>query len=78
MIRKAACDLYGQWEALPEYARKFAEAVLKNGDYEKARAEVIAEENETRNVLIEFEDNYPGAANKDNMENILAQLKERK
>ena len=51
---------------------------MQSGDFEAMQLEVSAEEVKARDSLIEFQDNNPGVVNKDNVQNILEQLKKRK
>ena len=77
MVRKAVIDLYGEWDVLPDTAKLFFDDVMKNGDYEEMRKEISAEEKETKSSLIEFEEKYPDTVNKDNVEDIIAKLKQK-
>ena len=55
----------------------FIDDVISNGDYESIREEVVSEEKSIKNILVNFEDKYPDAANKDNVESIIAMLKQK-
>lgn len=77
MINKAVVDLYNDWENVPESARLFIDDVLSNGDYESIRKEIVSEERGTKDILLTFEKKYPDAANKNNVENIIAMLKQK-
>lgn len=77
-IRTAVENLYEAWENIPQISQKFIEDVMRSGDFEAMQLEVSAEEIKARESLVEFQDNYPGAVNKDNVQNILEQLKKRK
>ena len=75
MIHNAVTDLYDDWENIPESARVFIADVIRNGDYESIREEVVSEEKSTKDILVNFEGKYPDVANKDNVESIIAMLK---
>ena len=75
MIHKAVTELYDDWKNIPESARVFIDDVIRNGDYESIREEVVSEEKSTKDILLNFEGKYPDVANKDNVESIIAMLK---
>lgn len=74
-IDTAVLNLYGGWDAIPNEAREFIRSLLQNGSYEQVYAEVVSEEQRAQNTLIEFEQDYPGAANEKNVDSILTSLK---
>ena len=67
-IQKAIVDLYGSYDKIPEDSRVFIEAV-----YNK-------EEQENKDTLVEFQEDYPGVLNGDNLADVLkaARAKKRK
>lgn len=77
-IRIAVENLYEAWENIPQISQEFIKDVMQSGDFEAMQLEVSAEEVKARDSLIEFQDNNPGVVNKDNVQNILEQLKKRK
>ena len=51
---------------------------MKNGDY-KSLYEIIRKgEAETKDILIEFQDDYPKVLNESNMDDILKRLKDKR
>ena len=50
----------------------------KNGDFENIYAYIKNMELETREVLIEFQNNYPEAIKESNIDNIISALKTKK
>lgn len=86
-ITKAVIDLYGSWEILPDYSRRFIDDVMNAGRYEDLYKSVYEDEIKTKELLISFEEKYPNIANdnnikqitdnlqKDNKESILMNLK---
>ena len=74
-IQKAYEDLYGDWDQLPENAGKFIENVMRNGHYEEYYSEIVSGENETNELLMQFENKYPGAVNGSNIDEILSSLR---
>lgn len=77
-IEKAVENLYGKWKLLPEASRTFIDNVMQNGEFEKMYAEVIANEKQAKQMLVSFENDYPGITNKDNVDHILENLRKRK
>lgn len=77
-IRIAVENLYEAWENIPQISQEFIKDVMQSGDFEAMQLKVSAEEVKARDSLIEFQDNNPGVVNKDNVQNILEQLKKRK
>lgn len=75
MIRRAVVDLYGDWDIVSESTKSFIERAIENGDYDTMRREIAVEEKETKAAMLEFEEKYPAAITKDNIESILAILK---
>ena len=77
-IRKAVSDLYGEWGQLPEISRSFIENVMQNQDLDALFAEIVANEKETKGLLLDFQKDYPGVLKGSNAEQIIAGLKTRK
>ena len=90
-IRKAVSDLYEDWNALPEVSQNFISNVMRDGHFGELYAQTIIGEKETKELLIKFEQDYPGVTKEGNVNkiaenlqkgtnraSILAQLRERK
>jgi len=90
-IEKAVSDLYEDWNSLPEASRNFIYNVMQDGHFSKLYSQTIIGENEINELLIGFEQDYPGVAKEGNVNEIaenlqkktnraslLAQLRERK
>ena len=77
-INKAVTDLYGSWDKISEDSRIFIEETMKKGDFEKVYTEISVEENKAKDLLINFEQDYPGVANTANVNDILMNLKKKK
>ncbi|MCR4672144.1 MAG: hypothetical protein K5637_02765 [Lachnospiraceae bacterium] len=73
-IRKAVADLYGGWEALSEASQAFIENVMANGDFEELYEQTAAGEEETKALLIQFEQDYPGVTKESNADEIAARM----
>ena len=76
-LRAAVENLYGSWEALPLDSRNFIEDTFRNGDYESIYVSVCEEEENSKDLLVGFQDNYPGVTTQSNVNEILATLKEK-
>ncbi len=76
-IRRATSDLYGDWLSLPEASRSFIENVMANGHFEQLYEQTAKGEQETKELLIQFEQDYPGTATKDNVDGIAESLQKK-
>ena len=77
-IDVAVKNLYGGWDSFPEDSKPFIEAALKNGDFENVYAAVKNDEIESKDILIDFEKDYPKVAKESNINDILKTLKEKR
>ena len=69
-IRKAVVDLYGAWETLPESSRAFIENVMEDGRFVELYEQTASGERETKELLIQFEKDYPGVSRESNVDEI--------
>ena len=76
-IHKATSDLYGNWSSLPEASQAFVANAIKNGDYEQLYLRVLEDEKETKELLIQFELDYPSVTAKDNVDGIAETLQQK-
>lgn len=77
-IDKAVLNLYGSWDEIPDDSISFINDTIKNGDY-KSLYEIIRKgEAETKDILIEFQGDYPKVLNESNMDDILKRLKDKR
>ena len=77
-IDKAVTDLYGSWEKISEDSKNFIQEAMEKGNFEKAYAEISAEETKAKGLLINFEQDYPRVTNTANVNDILKNLKKKK
>ncbi|MBQ5987880.1 MAG: hypothetical protein IJL67_00110 [Oscillospiraceae bacterium] len=77
-IKKAAADLYGSYDKLPEYSRLFIEKIIAEKEYEKTYEKVRNMESENKDILLDFQDEYPGVTNTDNINDIIAAVRKKK
>ena len=62
-IDKAVCNLYGGWENIPADSVSFIEETMEKGNFEKAYQAISNEEKRSKDLLIQFQDDYPGITN---------------
>mgnify|MGYP007038196958 CR=1 FL=1 len=77
-IKFAAKELYGSYEALPQLAREFLEDLFSRDDLDELYNKRISEEEDNKDILINFDKKYDGALTQDNVHDILQSLKERR
>ncbi|MCI6733260.1 MAG: DUF6036 family nucleotidyltransferase [Lachnospiraceae bacterium] len=77
-IKKAVADLYGSYEHLPENSRFFIESVFKKENLKEFYKECRELEMENKDILLDFQDDYPGVLNGDNLADILKAAKAKK
>ena len=78
-IQKAYEQLYGSWDTLPNDTTVFISSLFKNTSnihdvYEATRQL----ENDAKEILIDFEENYPGITTESNVDSILESLKKKR
>lgn len=77
-IDGAVENLYGGWDSFPEDSKPFIEDALKNGDFENVYSSVKNYEIESKDILIDFEKDYPKVAKESNINDISKTLKEKR
>ena len=77
-INGAVEKLYGGWDEFPKDSKLFIEDALKNGDFENIYKSVKNEEIESKDILVDFEKDYPNVAKESNINDILKTLKEKR
>ena len=78
MIKNAVCNLYGSWEKLPKASQEFIGEITKEGQLDKLYEKYRNTEKLAKESLINFEKDYPGVTNTDNVNDIINSLKKRK
>ena len=74
-IDQAIINLYGGWEQIPESSQTFLREIIEGGKYQDEYGIVRQEEVNNKKMLIEFEDQYPGVTNWENVDSIIGNLK---
>lgn len=77
-VEKAVIELYESWDVITPDVRQFINDAFKNGNYEEIINSVIEEEKTAKELLVDFEQDYPNVTNQANVNDILANLKKRK
>ena len=76
-IEKAVKDLYGDWSSLSEMSQAFIENVMADGRFEQLYEQVTFGEQETKELLIQFEKDYPGVTKGTNVNGIAENLQKK-
>ena len=76
-IDSAMVKLYGGWGNVPEDSIVFIKDLMVNGDYASVFEDVRKNEKLAKEMLIDFEDKYPGVAKTDNVDDILRSIKKK-
>ena len=74
-VDRAVRNLYGDWNSIPEDSRTFIETAFRNGNYVQTYESVRAEEKRSKDILLRFDEDYPGVAGEGNVNQILASLR---
>lgn len=77
-IDAAVENLYGGWDSFPKDSKSFIEDAFKNGDFENIYSSVKNDEIESKDILVDFEQDYAGVAKESNINDILKMLKEKR
>lgn len=77
-IKTAAANLYGAYEKLPERSRQFIESAISDGNFEQLYEKVRRTEAENKDILLQFQTEYPDVTNTDNVNDIIAAIKKKK
>lgn len=78
MIKTAVCNLYDRWDNLPQDSKELITEVMRNEQYEALYEQYRINERMAKESLIDFEKQYPGVTNTDNVNDIIRNLKKRK
>ena len=77
-IDMAVYNLYGSWNGFPEDSVSFINDALARGNYEAIYAAVREEEKNSKDMLVQFGERYPGVTTQSNVNEILASLKKQR
>ena len=76
-IDTAVCNLYGSWESIPNSSVGFIKSALLEEDIESLYVKSRESEIENRDALIEFDAEYPGSIQENNISELIAIAKKR-
>lgn len=77
-IRKAIIDLYDSYDMIPENSKIFIESVYQQKNLHAFYDQCKELEQENKDVLVGFQENYPGVLNGDNLADILKAARAKK
>jgi hypothetical protein len=77
-IKKAVENLYYSYDKLPDHSKVFIERATANKSYEEMYKKVRQMEADNKDILLQFQDEYPDVTNTDNVNDILAAIKKKK
>lgn len=77
-IKRAADELYNGYENLPASSRDFIEAAYTSKDLSDLYEKIKKDEKENKNMLLEFQNDYPNVLNGDNIKDILIAARRKK
>ena len=78
VIQKAIVDLYDSYDKIPEESKVFMEAVYNKEDLHDFYRQCREIEQENKDTLVEFQENYPGVLNGDNLADVLKAARAKK
>ena len=78
VIQKAIVDLYDSYDKIPEESKVFMEAVYNKEDLHDFYRQCREIEQENNDTLVEFQENYPGVLNGDNLADVLKAARAKK
>ena len=77
-IEHAVIELYGTLEKLSDTAVALLEKAFEDGDYETLYNQSRKDEKEAKEILIEFEKQYPNTVKTESIDTILEQIKKKR
>lgn len=76
-IERAVIALYGEWEKLPATSQSFIRSAMEHPDLGEVYEQINRSEQEAKNILLSFEERYPGVTKMDNVDEILSMERSR-
>ena len=73
-IKNAVSNLYGEWEKLPEKSREFVEEILVDKRYVDLYEETKNKEKSVKDLLVDFQIDYPDTLKESNIDSIINSL----
>jgi hypothetical protein len=78
LIQKAITNLYGSYDRIPKTSQNFIEAVYRKEDLREFYKQCRELEQENKDILVDFQEDYPGVLNGDNLNDILKAARDKK
>ena len=78
MIKAAITNLYGTYNAIPNDSQLFIERLFSEPHLDLLYNKIQFEEQESKELLLAFQADYPGVTNKENINEILQAAKRKK
>lgn len=76
-IQSAVSTLYGGWEKLSKASQGFITNTMQNRHFQELYEQIAKDEMETKELLIQFEQDYPGMAKEGNIDSIAETLQKK-
>ena len=77
-IEQAVIELYGSLAKLPATSSALLEKAFENGDFENLYKQSREDEKEAKEIMIEFEEQYPNTIKTENIDAVLEQMKRKR
>lgn len=77
-IDQAVCNLYGSWDIIPADSVSFIKDAMNKGNFEQAYLAISQEEKRSKDMLVQFDSEYPQVLKTENVNTILETLKRKK
>jgi hypothetical protein len=77
-VENAFAKLYGADAIMPETSQKLLDAIYANEDYEPLFKRIRESELESKELLLEFEGDYPNTLKAENIDGIIEQMKRKR
>ena len=76
-IETAVSQLYGGWENIPADSAAFIRNAMQNGNFTAVYEKIREGEQQAKELLIQFQQDYPGVMDQENSDEILENLQKR-
>ena len=77
-VDAAVRKLYGGWDDVPPISRSFIEAALAHDDLEMLYRQSRESEQQSQDILLDFDQQYPNALKAENIDSVLEQARRKK
>ena len=77
-IDKAVCFLYGGWEEIKEETKAVLNAAFEGGNFETLYYQSRESEKHSKEILLDFDKDYPNALKEENISSILEKARRRR